>query len=206
MTDSDKYITLANVRAHFGITPGSRLKKGQQGNFSPLMKGRLLGVVIPGVIRARDPYYKTLFDIKKQYYKQRPDLKHELDCDGKCGIKSYNGNPHNSYNGKENKGWKAKINKFTMRWLGGCVLSHGFECMCMDDPIRSRDPFVINHHQRHRNPVPIKPGDSEEWRDVHLSFTNFHERMLAEARTVWSADDTPHKTRYFAWLANNHMT
>lgn len=203
VTDSDKYITIANVKAHFGVTPGSRLKKGQQGNFSPLMKGRLLGVVIPGVIRAVDPYYKPLFDIKKQYYRERPDLKHELECDGKCGITK----EHNSYNHVENKGWKATVNSLAERWLGSVVLSHAFECMCMDDPIRRDDPFVINHHERHRDPIPIKPRENiEEWRNIQHKVANYHERLLAEQQKIWDADDTPDKRRYFAFLQNNHFT
>jgi len=64
--------TAGRVRSFFGLIPDAKYRSGQKVKFNPEAKGRLLGVVVPNVIKKKDPYYYKLYLDKKQYYYENP--------------------------------------------------------------------------------------------------------------------------------------
>lgn len=61
------------VYAYIGATPTSKRRKGRKGNFDAEIKSKFW-YVAENTIRHTDPYYYGIYQIKKAYYRARPDL------------------------------------------------------------------------------------------------------------------------------------
>lgn len=152
----------------------SKLKKGEQAHFNPKLKGRFLGVLGKNIIRSNDPYYASVYRIKKEYYKQRPDLLDKFD--------------------KRPKGWKGHIDKMAIRVLTKLITSHAYDILRYDRGLTNE--IVIDH----RNNIPLKPDKPEEQNDILNNYRKNHEIFLEKLKFVWSDDETEDKTKYYECL------
>ena len=72
--DPLKCPTVGKLWAYLGFTPNGKLRSGEQANFNPELKGRFK-MVCENTILSKDDYYYPLYQAKKEYYANRPDLK-----------------------------------------------------------------------------------------------------------------------------------
>lgn len=149
---------VSDIWAYAGLLPDIRLKHGEQGKFNPLIKARFR-LVATNVIRANDKYYKAIFDIKKEYLKNRPDLLALLE--------------------EKPRGWKAHIDSMAVRVLNKLLISHALSCIIGREAVVRTDPWA------HRNPIPLKPTDPTGYDEVLIRYRNSHARMLAKLKTIW---------------------
>jgi len=226
LTGNWRGVRLAEVKSYLGLTPDSKMLRNQtdRKNYAKGVKGRLVGIIIPNIIRAKDPYYKPFYDMKKAYYLERPDM-----------VYAY----------REKEGLRGRCDNMSKRFLIGILVSHAFELMLMDEDAANapgakqrlaelritdtrrrggppamiatvpgeqpqvgvqpdigaswRDKFAFNH----RVPIPIKPKDITEWRKIQEDFARFHVNMLEMLKKLWIEDeergDVLHK-RYYRFL------
>src|SRR5215510_6418467 len=99
--------TLGNFWSKAGLTPGSRLKRGVQGKSNPQIRARIW-MVAKNVIMAQDTYYSSIYNLKKEYFMNRPDL-----VDQKAGPNKI-------------KGWQGKMDKYAKRVLMKMLTSHAY--------------------------------------------------------------------------------
>jgi hypothetical protein len=193
--------------------------------FAKSIKGRFIGIIIPNIIRAEDKYYKKFYDIKKEFYLERPDM-----------LFKY----------ADKKGLRGRCHKMGGRFLMGILVSHAFELMLMDEdetgapdakqrlaelrmvetrrrgapeipvgapgiepdsrvqptelaPERWHDKFAWNH----RVPIPIKPTDPSKWFKIQEDFARFHAEFLEMLKKLWVEDiemGDPLHRRYYRFL------
>ncbi len=158
----DKADTVQKMWSYLGLTPNKSRKKGQQAKFNPQAKGRILGVTTPNLIRSNDPYYAEIYRIKKDYYRQRPDI---LLMSKKPGF-------------------NAHTDKMSKRNLAKIVVSHAFELLQRD---RGMNPEPIAN--RHRNPLPIKSNDEKIQKMALAEYKKGHDVMLKQLNKLWKAGD-----------------
>jgi hypothetical protein len=153
--------TIANMWSYLGLTPNQLKRKGVQVNFNPQLKGRFLGVICQNLIRAADPYYAAIYRIKKDYYRERPDLLEN-----------------------KKKGFNAHTHKMALRIMAKIIVSHAFELLQKDrgTPIEP----IINSH---RNPLPIKPESQTTQKEVLERYTMNHARIIERLKQLWIAGD-----------------
>lgn len=174
------YPTINTVWSQLGLTPTSKLTKGQQAKFNPLLKGRFLGVIGQNVIRSSDPYYSAVYRIKKEYYGQRPDLLDRLE--------------------NKPKGWKAYINRMAVRVLTKLLVSHAYDVLKYDMGVT--DKIVIDH----RNNIPLKPSDPMKQKDILERYRYNHVVFLEKLKLAWSNDNSEGHEKYFEYLRHGSPT
>jgi hypothetical protein len=152
----------------------SKLKKGEQAHFNPKLKGRFLGVIGKNIIRSNDPYYASVYRIKKEYYKQRPDLLDKFD--------------------KKPKGWKGHIDKMAVRVLTKLITSHAYDILKHDRGLTER--IIIDH----RNNIPLKPESPIEQKQILETYQKNHAIFIEKLKFVWKDDETENKEKYFECL------
>lgn len=190
--------TLANLWSLCGLTPGSKMKRGQQGHSSPIIKARIW-LIAGNTIKASDPYYSKIYNLKKEYFSNRPD--HLVQKEGPQKI----------------KGWKGKMHSYGLRVLMKILVSHAYEIIMREyresgGKIESELTKNLTAEQRkhiiysknytpHRNLLPVKPEDISEQRRVLEGYAQTNARLLARLTELWndSTDTTEHK-RYFEFL------
>jgi hypothetical protein len=171
--------TVANMWSYLGLTPNQLRRKGQQSNFNPQLKGRFLGVICQNLIRSNDPYYSGIYRIKKDYYRERPDL---------IAAKK--------------KGFNAHTDKMAKRIMAKLIVSHAFELL-QDDRGMPIEPIANSH----RNPIPIKPDDMDEQKRVLERYTKNHAVLIEKLKGLWVNGDAEteeqqkeRKERYWEFL------
>lgn len=182
--------TLGNIWSMIGLTPDSRLKKGEQGHSNPLVKG-MIYVIAQNIIRAQDPYYYRIYALKKQYYYQRPDLLDQKEGPNKI------------------RGWKGKINNYSMRILMKILVSHAYEIIMKeynDTVDKHRNKFYESNKARHRNMLPIKPESEEEQEKVLESFEKTNERLIQRLEEMWNDKEDENHIRYYEYMRNAELT
>lgn len=185
-TGETKIVRFPELLRYAGLAPGSALRAGEQGNFNPQFKGRLLGVIAKNIIMAADPYYSQIYRIKKDFYTNRPDI---IALRGDSDIK------------KKRKASKDRMHKMALRAMTKLVLSHSHEIIVTEylgRPISEVD----STYRGHRNSVPIKPEDPFEGTRVLERFTRNLAKFTEELNKRWIEDTTPDKKEYFDYL--NH--
>lgn len=223
ITGQQRYATIANVWSYIGLTPFSKLRRGQQANSNPELKGRVLGVIIPSLMKKMDNYYHPIYLIKKEYYKQRPDLvairdgfarleqvqRKVIGIDGvekteiveevrmiASSAKDY---------GRQRKGWVAWMDNKSRFNLCKILLSHAYQIIKESAGM----DYVIDEYI-HRNLVPIKPensGDDVEYANkisiIHNHYKNNLDKLLTDLKIKWQEDTTPNKAKYTNYLTHS---
>ena len=167
----EKAKTVANMWSYLGLTPNQLMRKGKQSNFNPQLKGRFLGVICQNIIRANDPYYSAVYRIKKDYYRERPDLL-----------------------ASKKKGFNAHTDKMSKRILAKLLVSHAFELLQRDRGV-DFEPIANSH----RNPIPIKPSELDDQKIVLERYTKNHAILIEKLKALWVAGDKD-KDKYFDFL------
>jgi len=125
--------TAGKTRSYFGLFPGAELKAGKRGRFSPLAKGRTLGVIVLGIMRARkgkgDSYYRSLLDAKKFFYANNSEYAPALKDPTLCPryepcLKKYQRKAEREEREPKKPTCKAHIDNLAKRWIGGILVSH----------------------------------------------------------------------------------
>jgi len=130
--------TAGKSRKYFGLYPGARLTAGRKGGFSPMAKGRVLGVVVPGILKARrgvgDSYYRALYDAKRYFYANHSQYKDAVKLKPIKGkLKFVTDNPKTcpKYDQCKAKLKRRKepacaghLQQMVRRWMGGILVSH----------------------------------------------------------------------------------
>jgi hypothetical protein len=167
----EKAKTVANMWSYLGLTPNQLRRKGEQSNFNPQLKGRFLGVICQNLIRANDPYYSAIYRIKKDYYRERPDLL-----------------------AAKKKGFNAHTDKMAKRIMAKLIVSHAFELLQRDRGMEI-EPIANSH----RNPIPIKPADLDDQQTVLTRYTKNHAILIEKLKALWLEGDN-NKDKYFEYL------
>ena len=123
--DVKKY-KLGQIYSYLGLTPSSKLKRGEQAHHNPALKGKIY-MFAKSCIMHKDPYYYPLYKAKQAYTAKRKDRK-ELK--------------------KTEKGWKAHNNNLATRWLMKLLISHAYELM------REQKHLEVYKHHPHIPPKP----------------------------------------------------
>jgi len=129
--DPYKAETGGKAKSYLGLVPNKGRMKGQEHNVNFQAKGRFFGVVLNGVILAKDPTYYNYYLDKKAEYSQRQDLAAErLEF-----LK-------NTTN-KLSKGMKH-IDNMAKRATLALMVSHGAEIM------RRNEGLPVDAYKSHR--------------------------------------------------------
>lgn len=123
--DVKKY-KLGQIYSYLGLTPQSKLKRGEQAHHNPALKGKIY-MFAKSCIMHKDPYYYPLYKAKQAFVAKRKDRK-ELE--------------------KTEKGWKAHNNNLATRWLMKLLISHAYELM------REEKGLEVYKHHPHIPPKP----------------------------------------------------
>lgn len=121
--DVKKY-KLGQIYAYLGLTPESKMKRGEQAHFNPSLKGKIY-MFATSCIMHKDPYYYKLYIAKKKYVERRRKVEKKTE-----------------------KGWKAHNNNLAKRWLMKLLLSHAYELM------RREKGLEVYEHHPHIPPKP----------------------------------------------------
>jgi hypothetical protein len=169
----EKAKTVANMWSYLGLTPNQLRRKGQQSNFNPQLKGRFLGVICQNLIRSNDPYYSAIYRIKKDYYRERPDLL-----------------------AAKKKGFNAHTDKMAKRIMAKLIVSHAFELLQRDRGMEI-EPIA---NSRHLNPIPVKPQEVADQQQVLERYTKNHAILIEKLKALWIEGD---KDKYFDFLQHS---
>jgi hypothetical protein len=151
--------TSGKARKYFGLVPGAELKAGMRGGFNPQAKGRLLGVIVPGIIMAGDPYYRALYDAKKWFYANVSLYASALKDPKLCPnyepcFKKYVARAKREGRKPKDPTCKGHVDNLAKRWLGGILVSHAAML------IREGKGLDISNFKRHR--AYIRPKAFED--------------------------------------------
>ena len=187
--------TLGHFWSKAGLTPGSKLKRGVQGKSNPIIKARIW-MVANNVIMAKDPYYSGIYQLKKEYFQNRPDLVDQQD---------------------KIKGWRGKMDKYAKRVLMKMLSSHAYEILMkefyegggkLDESVEGqlnedqlRHVVYAKNYVPHRNLLPVKPTDEAKVREALESYGKKNKLLLDKLWEKWNdpTDDEKH-TKYFEYL------
>ncbi len=215
ITGESHFVEVNNVWSYAALTPEAKLRKGIQGNSNTLLKGRIRGVVVPNLILHSDPYYYQIYLIKKDYYKNRPDLMAIRDglATKKPIIKFIEGrkvrleqfhmlSPDDEGFQEVRKGWVAWMDSLARFNLSKIITSHAFqiikESIGMEFPL---EKFI------HGNPLPIKPkqtGTDAEYANILKTILDGYKAnlttLLGTFKDVWDRDVTVTKEKYHHFM------
>ena len=154
--------TAGKAKAYFGLVPGAQLKSGMKGGFNPLAKGRVLGVIVSGIMMARrgkgDSYYRPLFDAKKYYYRNysqyAPALKDPKLCPKyeQCS-KKYLRKAKREGRKPKKPTCVGHTHNMAMRWLGGILVSHATQLIREG---KGLDVTAFKNHHPYIRPKRLK--------------------------------------------------
>ena len=158
------------VWKYTGWTPDAKLRAGQQGSFAPGAKGRIY-VLANNVFIQTDPYYRKIYDLKKEYYENRPDILAEKETN--------------------KKSWKKHVHLRAFRFMLKIILSHALEIIRQEEGLEFPRP--------HRWYIPIKPDVTQEPQYLELlrEFADVHAKRLEDLKRIWLEGD---KEKYFRVL------
>ncbi len=105
--DTEKVTSAGKAKAYFSITPEHGNLKGQNHKYNHKAKGRLYGIIVKGVIMAKDPLYYRYYLRMKKYYATRKDWVER----------------------KDEPAWKSKIDHLAKRKVAALIISHATEVM-----------------------------------------------------------------------------
>lgn len=151
-------VTAGKVWKYTGWTPGSKLKAGEQGGFAPGAKGRLY-VVANNVFIQTDPYYRKIYDLKKEYYENRPDIIAEKETN--------------------KKSWKKHLHLRAFRFMLKILVSHALEIIRQEEGLEFPRP--------HRWYIPIKPEVTQhpQYLELLREFEQSHAQRLEDLKPLW---------------------
>ncbi len=150
--------TVGNAWSNAGLIPGKTLVRGEISHFNPQYRARILGVICNNIIRMKDPYYYGIYQIKKAYHQNRPDL---------LALKP-----------NEPKSWGLHMHRMSYRVLGKMIVSHSYSLIKKDLGSGTLEVF-------HRNPLPIKPSTQAEVERVLGYYLKNHTMMLEKLKPLW---------------------
>lgn len=189
--------TLGHFWSKAGLTPHSKLRRGVQGHSSPIIRARIW-MVSNNTIMARDPYYKRIYELKKEYLSNRPDL-----VDQKEGTNKI-------------RGWKGKMHKQAFRVLMKMLTSHAYEILMKEfyaqggkldpevekqlKPDQLRHVIYAKNYVPHRNLLPIKPEDPFKQELALKSYKEKNEKLLQVLWEKWNDPEDEGHVKYFEFL------
>lgn len=191
--------TLGHFWSKAGLTPNSRLRRGEQGHSNPLIRARIW-MVSNNTILAQDTYYYQIYALKKDYYRKRPDLVDKKEGPNKI------------------KGWNGMTANYALRFLMKMLTSHAYEILMKEfyDGGGKLDPTVrkeLKPYQRkhiiyaknyvpHRNLLPIKPTDPIKEKHTLHAFNMNNEKLLKVLQKKWDdkEDAANGHAEYFEFL------
>lgn len=196
--------TLGNLWSMCGLTPGSKFRRGEQGHSSPIVKARIW-LIAGNTIKAQDPYYSQIYNLKKNYFMHRPDLLAQKEGPGKI------------------KGWQGKMHNYALRVLMKILVSHAYELIMKEyrnsgGKIDSQVAEKLTKEQKkhivyaknyvpHRNLLPIRPDDLEEQGRILDSFEATNDRLLKRLQEMWDdPNDTENHEKYFEFLKHAELS
>jgi hypothetical protein len=149
--------------------------------------------IATNIIRSQDPYYYRIYALKKQYYYQRPDL-----LDQKEGANKI-------------RGWKGKINNYSIRILMKILVSHAYEIMMQEYTSTNstewrKQKFHESNKVRHWNMLPIRPESEEEQKRILESFEKTNERLIQRLQEMWDNPEDKEHIKYFEFMRNAELT
>jgi hypothetical protein len=127
--------TAGKAKAYLGLTPNQGLKKGLNHKLHYEAKGRFYGVVLHGLILAKDPFYYNYYLQKKAYYAQVPMYAQEIK-DNLAKTKS-----------KISKG-TAHVDNMAKRATLSLLVSHVTQIM------RENEGLDVSAFESHHNYIP----------------------------------------------------
>src|SRR5215212_7830269 len=167
--------TLGHVLSYLGIVHGKAMRRGSQGRYNKKIKSVFIGIIAPNVIRSGDSYYKGIYNIKKAYHVQRPDLLALAE--------------------RGMKGWKGWINNMSIRVMTKILISHAFDLLKLDYGMLNQLPEITHH-----NPLPVKPEFNDDESRILRSYENAQSALLEKLKLAWINDETPTKQKYYEIL------
>jgi hypothetical protein len=191
--------TLGNFWSKAGLTPGSKLKRGEQGHSNPQIRGRIW-MVSNNTIMAKDPYYSKIYALKKEYLSNRPDLLEQKEGPNKI------------------RGWKGKMHKQAFRVLMKMLTSHAYEILMTEfyaqggkldpevekelKPEQLRHVVYAKNYVPHRNLLPVKPEDPFKQELALNSYKEKNEKLLKVLWEKWNdpEDAANGHVKYFEFL------
>jgi hypothetical protein len=199
--DPSRSPTLSNLWSLAGLTPGSRPKRGQQGHSNLIMKSRMW-LIAGNTIKAQDSYYSKIYNLKKEYFSQRPDLLVQKEGPDKI------------------KGWKGKMHNYALRVLMKILISHAYEIIMNEyrgeggrvngedyeglttEQRKQREKHIIysDNYVPHRNPLPIKPEDPMEQTRVLESFAKTNAKLLGRLNELWNDTTDKDHVKYYDFM------
>lgn len=189
--------TLGHFWSKAGLTPGSRLRRGEQGHSNPLIRARIW-MVSNNTILATDSYYYQIYVLKKEYYRKRPDLVDLKDGPNKI------------------RGWNGMTSNYALRFLMKILTSHAYEILMKEfydtggklDPIvrKQLKPYQRKHvvyaknYVPHRNPLPIKPTDTIKEKLALNEFKKNNEKLIKVLQEKWDDPTDQDHSNYHEFL------
>jgi hypothetical protein len=129
--------TAGKAKAYLGLTPDHGLKNGQNHKVNFEAKGRFFGVVLNGVIMAKDPTYYTYYLKQKEYYAQIP--KYALEqAENVAKYKAKHPNSKLDVKGTNH------IDRLAKRKTLSLLVSHGTELMRQNEGLDT-SAFKAHH-------------------------------------------------------------
>lgn len=158
--------TAGKPKKYFGLVPDAKLKSGMKAGFNPLAKGRVLGVIVKGIMMARrgkgDSYYLPLLDAKKYYYRNfsqyAPAMKDPKLCPKyeQC-LKGYLRKAKREGRKPKKPTCIGHTHNMAMRWLGGIMVSHATQLIREGkglDVTAFKNHHAYIHPKRTKDDVP----------------------------------------------------
>ena len=199
--NTEKATHAGKVFAYIGAMPGAKRKKGRKGNFDEEIKSKFW-YTAENTIRHKDPYYYNIYSVKKEFYRNRPDLLYLMAHGGGKNegfaarkwwdqpnqdwnfLKSLDllksGYLYKSGDGGKMEGWDGWMNLMAVRYVMKILISHALEIMRRSDGYQ-----VTPVEQFHRNPLPIKPKDPSRIPVLLERFTRECARELERDKFMW---------------------
>jgi len=154
-----KATTAGHAKAYLGLIPSKedatvcmKMTSGEQANFNPFAKARVIQVA-EKVVMAKDPYYYPLYLKKKRYYMEERGMAAYLEDPTLCPR--YDECAKKLVAAAKREGRKPKppackghIDAMAKRWLAELIVSHGLEIM------RETEGFDIEVFKLHRGYIP----------------------------------------------------
>jgi hypothetical protein len=152
--------TAGKTKAILGLRPGANLKKGERANYNPHAKGRF-SLLTRNVIMQQDIYYSNIYNVKKEYYTQRPDFVLKLE-EEKEWMKTHD----------KSQGIKKWIDNKARMYVTQLLASHATEII--QNELGRQIP-------RHRNYLPPRPADP---RDCLRIVDMFREQTVLDLQMI----------------------
>ena len=148
--DINRFENPSKLRKYCGCVPDQKMKRGQEANFNPELKGILLGQVSESFIKSVSQY-KRVYDEKKAYYLGlHPEALAEKSKDKKLTKEDWTKMKIHNY------AKKTMINRFLVDLWMAWYMSEG--------KVPPKNPWIVDqpHHTLEPMVVPYSPKPKNE--------------------------------------------